>query len=117
MRSIRKGHEPRALIDWRRQNASTPENLHYEGGGFPREAVRVFADQRIVGVVDLVCRGALALVAKPDQVHPGTVPEFGGQDLGVEAVQRRTEQIHRPMDAVPIVHGHSESSCTQRVGS
>lgn len=40
MRSIRKGHEPRALIDWRRQNATTPENLHYEGGGFPREAVR-----------------------------------------------------------------------------
>lgn len=40
MRSIRKGHESRALIDWKRQNASTPENLHYEGGGFPREAVR-----------------------------------------------------------------------------
>ncbi len=40
MRAIRKGPEPRALIDWKRQNATTPDNLHYEGGGFPREAVR-----------------------------------------------------------------------------
>lgn len=40
MRAIKKRPEPRALIEWRRQNASTPENLHYGGGGFPREAVR-----------------------------------------------------------------------------
>lgn len=40
MKAIRKGPEPRALIDWKRQNADTPDNLCYEGGGFPREAVR-----------------------------------------------------------------------------
>lgn len=40
MRSICKGGEPRALIEWRRQNAATPDNLHYNGGDFPREAVR-----------------------------------------------------------------------------
>lgn len=40
MRSIRKRPEPRALLDWKQHNAATPENLHYEGGGFPREAVR-----------------------------------------------------------------------------
>lgn len=40
MRSICKGGEPRALIEWKRQNAATPDNLHYNGGGFPREAVR-----------------------------------------------------------------------------
>ncbi|OGB69535.1 MAG: hypothetical protein A2486_13785 [Burkholderiales bacterium RIFOXYC12_FULL_65_23] len=40
MRAIRKGAEPRALLDWKRQNATTPDILHYDGGGFPREAVR-----------------------------------------------------------------------------
>lgn len=40
MRAIRKGPEPRDLLQWRQKNAPTPENLHYEGGGFPGEAVR-----------------------------------------------------------------------------
>lgn len=40
MRSIRKGAEPRALLDWKAQNAATPENLRYGGGGFPGEPVR-----------------------------------------------------------------------------
>lgn len=40
MRSIRKGAEPRELIDWRRANATTPQNLIYGRGEFPAEAVR-----------------------------------------------------------------------------
>lgn len=40
MRSIRKGAEPRALLNWKAQNAATPENLRYGGGGFPGEPVR-----------------------------------------------------------------------------
>lgn len=40
MRHIVKQGEPHALRNWKRENRHTPENLHYEGGGFPREAVR-----------------------------------------------------------------------------
>jgi uncharacterized protein (TIGR02646 family) len=40
MRSITKGAEPRALIQWKVENAGTPQNLSYGGGGFPGEAVR-----------------------------------------------------------------------------
>jgi uncharacterized protein (TIGR02646 family) len=40
MRSITKGAEPRELIQWRSANSATPQNLFYDGGGFPREAVR-----------------------------------------------------------------------------
>lgn len=40
MRHIVKKSEPNALLNWKRQNRETPENLHYKGGGFPREAVR-----------------------------------------------------------------------------
>lgn len=40
MMAIKKGAEPRALLEWKRHNTVTPENLHYAGGGFPREAVR-----------------------------------------------------------------------------
>lgn len=39
MRTITKGAEPRALLDWKRENQASPENLHYEGGGFPRKEV------------------------------------------------------------------------------
>ncbi len=40
MRTITKGAEPRALIQWKAENAATPQNLSYGGGGFPGEAVR-----------------------------------------------------------------------------
>ncbi|MBN2993578.1 hypothetical protein JWR97_22550 [Pseudomonas cedrina subsp. fulgida] len=41
MRSIKKGAEPRALIEWRRANRDTPQNLYYgKGSSFPIEAVR-----------------------------------------------------------------------------
>ena len=40
MRSIVKGAEPRALIQWKAENTQTPENLVYGGGGFPADAVR-----------------------------------------------------------------------------
>ncbi|PRA27565.1 hypothetical protein [Pseudomonas poae] len=41
MRSIRKGAEPRALIEWRRENRETPQNLYYgKGSSFPSELVR-----------------------------------------------------------------------------
>ncbi len=40
MRSITKGAEPRELIQWKSANSATPQNLFYDGGGFPREAVR-----------------------------------------------------------------------------
>jgi len=40
MRSIKKGPVPRALLDWQIQNAKTPDNLRYGGGGFPGEEVR-----------------------------------------------------------------------------
>lgn len=41
MRSVRKGAEPRELIDWRRANRDTPQNLFYgRGSSFPGEAVR-----------------------------------------------------------------------------
>ncbi|MCK0505752.1 retron system putative HNH endonuclease [Aromatoleum anaerobium] len=35
-----KGPEPRELLDWKRQNRASPQNLTYTGGGFPREAVK-----------------------------------------------------------------------------
>lgn len=40
MRSITKGAEPRALIQWKADNVLTPQNLVYGGGGFPGEEVR-----------------------------------------------------------------------------
>jgi uncharacterized protein (TIGR02646 family) len=40
MRAIQKGAEPRELLDWKRANATSPQNLIYSGGGFPSEAVR-----------------------------------------------------------------------------
>lgn len=41
MRSIKKGAEPRALIEWRRENRDTPQNLFYgKGSSFPNEPVR-----------------------------------------------------------------------------
>ncbi|MGF6094013.1 hypothetical protein [Pseudomonas sp. 18175] len=41
MRSIKKGAEPRALIEWRRENRDTPHNLYYgKGSSFPSEPVR-----------------------------------------------------------------------------
>lgn len=41
MRTIRKGGEPRELRQWKADNAATPQNLFYGGGGFPAEAVRI----------------------------------------------------------------------------
>ena len=32
MRSIKKGAEPRALIEWKRENRNTPHNLYYGKG-------------------------------------------------------------------------------------
>lgn len=41
MRSIKKGAEPRELIDWRKENKETPQNLFYgRGSSFPGEPVR-----------------------------------------------------------------------------
>jgi hypothetical protein len=41
MRSIKKGAEPRKLIEWKAENLKeTPDNLYYGGGGFPGEDVR-----------------------------------------------------------------------------
>lgn len=39
MRTLTKGAEPRALLNWKRENRTTPDNLRYGGGGFPHEAV------------------------------------------------------------------------------
>ena len=40
MRSITKAAEPRELIQWKADNAATPQNLVYGGGAFPAAAVR-----------------------------------------------------------------------------
>lgn len=40
MRTIAKGEEPRDLLDWKRDNQTTPQNLTFRAGGFPGEAVR-----------------------------------------------------------------------------
>ena len=40
MRSITKTAEPRELIQWKADNAATPQNLVYGGGAFPAAAVR-----------------------------------------------------------------------------
>jgi uncharacterized protein (TIGR02646 family) len=40
MRKIDKRGEPTQLRQWVRDNAATPDNLVYQGGGFPIEAVR-----------------------------------------------------------------------------
>jgi hypothetical protein len=40
MRSILKGPEPHDLLNWKRENRETVENLRYGGGGFPAEEVR-----------------------------------------------------------------------------
>lgn len=40
MRFINKAAEPRLLIQWKSDNAPSPQNLFYGAGGFPAEAVR-----------------------------------------------------------------------------
>lgn len=40
MRTIAKGAEPQELLNWKRANQATPQNLNYRGGDFPAEAVR-----------------------------------------------------------------------------
>lgn len=40
MRAISKGQPPQALILWKAQNAGSPQNLVYGGGGFPSEDLR-----------------------------------------------------------------------------
>lgn len=40
MRLIAKGQEPRELSQWKAENALTPQNLRYGGGGFPAEEIR-----------------------------------------------------------------------------
>lgn len=40
MRTITKGEEPHDLLNWKRANQATPQNLNYRGGDFPAEAVR-----------------------------------------------------------------------------
>ncbi len=40
MRTIAKGAEPQALLNWKRDNQATLQDLTYRGGGFPLEAVR-----------------------------------------------------------------------------
>lgn len=40
MRTITKGEEPHDLLNWKRVNQATPQNLNYRGGDFPNEAVR-----------------------------------------------------------------------------
>ncbi|WP_143713700.1 hypothetical protein [Variovorax sp. RO1] len=39
MRQIVKNAEPRGLLEWKKVNLKTPENLTYSGGGFPRKDV------------------------------------------------------------------------------
>lgn len=40
MRTITKGAEPHELLNWKRANQATPQNLNYRGGDFPAESVR-----------------------------------------------------------------------------
>ena len=40
MRSITKGAEPQALLNWKIANRASPQNLHYGSGEFPAEVVR-----------------------------------------------------------------------------
>lgn len=40
MRHIRKHGAPRELIQWKADNQNSPQNLVYNGGGFPAEAIR-----------------------------------------------------------------------------
>ncbi|MCF8169452.1 MAG: hypothetical protein K9K38_03575 [Rhodoferax sp.] len=40
MRFITKAAEPRSLIQWKLDNAQSPQNLFYGAGGFPADAVR-----------------------------------------------------------------------------
>ena len=40
MRSIHKHAEPRALNQWKADNRDSPQNLVYQGGGFPAEEIR-----------------------------------------------------------------------------
>lgn len=40
MRFIQKGAEPRELLNWKLNNAATPQNLIYGKGNFPSEAIR-----------------------------------------------------------------------------
>lgn len=40
MRTITKGEEPHDLLNWKRANQATPQNLNYRGGDFPAEAAR-----------------------------------------------------------------------------
>lgn len=65
MRRIVKRGEPRALIEWKRINRKTPENLKYGGGGFPNSKVRVSLLQE----QGYLCGYTMKAIASPAGCH------------------------------------------------
>lgn len=65
MRSIAKGAVPHDLLNWKRENSATPDNLHYAGGGFPREAVR----EALLKEQHYLCAYTLKALPSPADCH------------------------------------------------
>lgn len=65
LRHIVKQGEPHALLNWKRENRHTPENLHYAGGGFPRETVR----EALLAEQHYLCAYTLRLLKSTADCH------------------------------------------------
>ncbi|MCD7040877.1 hypothetical protein LRQ11_18465 [Pseudomonas sp. MAFF 311095] len=84
MRSIKKSAEPRALIEWRRDNRDTPQNLYYgKGSSFPSEAVRqallkeqyhlcAYTLRRLPMAADCQAKGGTQFSCHIEHIYPQT---------------------------------------------
>ncbi|SIO58947.1 hypothetical protein [Paraburkholderia phenazinium] len=77
MRFIAKGGEPRALTDWKLANKNTPENLNYNGGGFPRDAVK----NALLVEQGYLCAYTMKAIASRDGCH---IEHIIAQSVGAE---------------------------------
>lgn len=77
MRFISKGAEPRELINWKRANRDTPENLNYRGGGLPREAVK----NALLHEQGYLCGYTMKRISSADECHiEHIIPQSKGED-------------------------------------
>jgi len=67
MRHIRKHGAPRELIQWKADNQNSPQNLVYNGGGFPAEAIR----QSLLAEQGHLCAYTLRRLKTATECHKG----------------------------------------------
>ena len=65
MRHVRKGGQPRELLDWQAANKLIPENLFYGEAGFPKDAVK----QALLGEQFHLCAYTMIALDGPGDCH------------------------------------------------